>query len=426
MNAASPTSPAATGAPTASAPTGASTGASTVRPARVATLFGPGAVEMIVFACSLLTGPILSRALDDDGRGSLAAVLVPTQLVGWALALGVPYASAMMTRRVERRALLDGAWGIAILIGIPAAGVLYATAPWLLADHPAVALDWYRIGLIGTVLSMPAATAMQLRLMASGATWGLSAAKSAHLLANSVLVTVLAVIGRLTLSTALASWLLCYLASRIVVLLAMDAFVRGRPQLQLMGRQLVLGRAQAVVTIANISLGRIDQVFLAFAVPSAELGRYAVAATAAQVSLPLARGFADVVLPDAFARDGEDISRRAIPLVLACSTLIGAASAVAAPFVIPALFGAQFAGSVQLLWLLIPGQVAFNTAWVISAKHLGAGTPGVAARAIGGAALLNAVALPFGVGAFGAAGAAALTSVCQAVYLAGLWWGARR
>ena len=59
---------------------------------------------------------------------------------------------------------------------------------------------------------------MQLRLMASGATWGLSAAKSAHLLANSVLVTVLAVIGRLTLSTALASWLLCYLASRIVVL----------------------------------------------------------------------------------------------------------------------------------------------------------------------------------------------------------------
>jgi O-antigen/teichoic acid export membrane protein len=397
--------------------------ASTLRPARLSTLFGPGMVETFVFACSLLTGPLLSRALGDDGRGTLAAVLVPTQLVGWALALGVPYASAMLVRQFDRYTLLSGSWGIAMLIGMPVVGALYVTAPALLADHPGLAVDWYRVGLAGALLGIPAATAVQLRLMATGATWGLSAARSAHLLANSILVTGLALVDRLTLTNALASWLLAYVVSRVAILIALDGWIRRIPPLGLMSRQLALGRAQAIVTVASISLGRIDQVALAVLAPSAELGQYAVAATAAQVSLPLARGFADVVLPDVFAGHDEGLTGRAIGLVLAISTVIGAASAATAPVLIPALFGAEFEQSVRLLWLLIPGQVAFNAAWVMSARHLGAGTAGVAARAIGVAATVNALALPLAVASFGAAGAATLTSLCQALYLAGVWHG---
>lgn len=393
------------------------------RPARVSTLFGPGTVETFVFALSLLTGPVLSRALGDDGRGTLAAVLVPTQLFAWAIVLGVPYASAMLVRRVERSTLLDGAWGIAILVGTPVSALLYLTAPALLAGHPLAAVDWYRFGLIGSWLSIPAGTALQLRLMTTGATWGLSTAKSVHLIVNSVAVVALATAGRLTLESALAAWLLSYLGSRLLIVALLHGRPHGLPVTTVMRDQLVMGRAQALVTVATISLGRIDQVFLSFLVPSSRLGVYAVAATAAQVSLPLARGFADVVLPDAFARPDQDISGKATALVLAISALLGAASAAAAPWLIPALFGAAFTASVPLLWLLIPGQVLFNTAWVISAKHLGTGRPGVAARAIGLAAALNVVAITPAVHVFGAAGAAVLTSVCQAVFLAGVWRG---
>jgi O-antigen/teichoic acid export membrane protein len=187
--------------------------------------------------------------------------------------------------------------------------------------------------------------------------------------------------------------------------------------------QLLIGRSQAVLTVATISLGRIDQVFLSFLGSARELGVYVVAATAAQVSLPMARGFADVVLPDVFARPGEDISPRATALVFAISATIGAASAAVAPWLVPALFGEPFRDSVPLLWLLIPGQVLFNTAWVISARHLGGGSPRVAARAIAIAATVNLVLIAPAVAAFGPEGAAVLTSACQALYLAGVWIG---
>ncbi len=383
-------------------------------------------VETLVFALSMVTGPLLSRALGDAGRGTLAAVLVPTQLAGWALALGVPYASAMLSRRFGRNELIDAAWGVAAVIGIPVGLALFVLGPALLDGHPAEALSWYRIGIIGTLLGMPVATLNQLWLMRRGATWVLSAAKSSHLLLNVAAVVALAVAGRLTLGTALASWLLAYLLSRSAIVVALRGWPRHRPKATVLREQLRLGRVESVVTVASISLGRIDQVFLAFLVPRASLGQYAVAATAAQVSLPLARAFADVVLPDVFNRPGRHIAGRATALVLVVSTAIGALSALSAPWVVPALFGEAFEPAVSLLWLLIPGQVLYNTAWVISARFLGAGRPGVAARAIGIAAVVNAVALWPAIAAAGTAGAAMLTSVCQGLYLLVLWLGLRR
>lgn len=393
----------------------------TARPARLSTLVGPGSVETIVFALSLLTGPVLSRALGDEGRGSLAAVLVPTQLVWWGLALGVPYASGMLINRFGRRELLDGSWGIVALAGLPICAVLFVGAPWLLSSHPDQTVGWFRFGLVAVLVAIPAGTAVQLRLMQRGASWGLSTVKSLHLVINTIAVVALALAGRLTLATALASWLVSFLASRLLLLATFDAWPRARPNVAIMRAQLSTGRAHGVATMATILLGRIDQVFLSVFGTSAELGVYVVAATAAQVSLPLARGFADVVLPDAFARPGADISGRATALVFAISAAIGLSSAAVAPWLIPALFGGEFSASVALLWLLIPGQVLFNTGWVISARHLGSGRPGVAARAMAVAALLNLVAIVPVIATWGPHGAAALTSICQAIFLTAVW-----
>ncbi len=301
-----------------------------------------------------MTGPVLSRALGDAGRGDLAAVLVPTQLAGWGLVLGVPYASAMLIRRYSRPTLVNGSWAIAAVIGIPACAVLYVIAPLLLAGHPDSTVGWFRFGLVGTALGIPAMTVLHLRLITKGASAGLSAARSMHLLANSALVVALAVGGRLTLWSALASWLTSYVVSRIVILTALRAWPSGVATRVTVRDQLMVGRAHAVVTVATISLGRIDQVFLSLLGTSSELGLYAVAATAAQLSLPLARGFADVVLPDVFARPGDDISRRATALIFGISAMIGLGSAAIAPWFIPALFGEDFSDSVPLVVVVDP------------------------------------------------------------------------
>lgn len=387
---------------------------------------GPGTVESLIFALSIVTGPLLSRTLGDAGRGDLAAVLVPTQLVGWGIVLGVPYASAMLVKRHPRSELLDGAWALTAIIALPVCTALFFLAPAMLDDHPPATVAWFRVGLVGSALAIPAATALHLRLITRGASAGLSAVRSIHLVANSLVVVGLAVIDRLTLRAALAAWILSYVAARVAVIVGERAWPRARPFPAIVRDQLLLGRSQAVLTVATISLGRIDQVVLSFLGSAKQLGIYVVAATAAQVSLPMARGFADVVLPDVFARPGKDISGRATAMVFGISATIGVASAASAPWLVPALFGEPFRDSVPLLWLLIPGQVLFNTAWVISARHLGGGSPRVAARAISLAAAVNLVFIGPTVSAFGPEGAAILTSACQALYLAGVWAGRSR
>ncbi len=396
--------------------------ATTARPPTVRRLLGPGAVETAIFALSLLTGPVVSRALGEEGRGSLAAVLVPTQLAGWVLLLGVPYGSSMLVRRADRHALLDGSWRIALLIATPICVVGWVVAPGLLADHPALTVGWFRAGLVGAVLSIPTMTAVQLSLMNHGASWRYALARGVHLVGYSVAVVAVAVMSDLTLGRALGCWIGAYLLSRVGLVVAFGAWPRGWGSTALVFDQLRIGRVQALITVATTSLGRIDQVFMAVISTSAELGAYAIAATAVQVSLPLAKGLADAVMPDAFEGTDGALFERAISVAFGSSLLVGGLTAAAAPWLLPRVFGAEFSSSVRLLWLLVPGQILFNTAWVVSARHLGGGRPGVAAKAIVAAAALNVVLIVPALRLLGPEGAAALTSACQAVFLVGVWF----
>ncbi len=394
----------------------------TSRPPTLGRLLGPGAVETAIFALSLLTGPVVSRALGEDGRGSLAAVLVPTQLVGWVLLLGVPYGSSMLIRRADRQALLDGAWRVALLIATPICAVLWLLAPSLLGGHPTLTVGWFRAGLVGAVLSIPTMTAVHLGLMRHGASWKYALARGVHLVGYSVAVVAFALAGDLSLGRALGCWIGAYLVSRLGLVVAFGAWPRGWGTTSLVLEQLRIGRAQAVIAVATTSLGRIDQVFMAVISTSAELGAYAIAATAVQISLPIAKGLADAVTPAAFARDDGALFERAVSVAFLSSLAVGGLTAALAPWLLPTVFGDDFSSSVRLLWLLVPGQILYNTAWVVSARHLGSGRPGVAAKAIVAAATLNVALIVPAVSVLGPEGAAGLTSVCQAVFLIGVWF----
>ena len=377
----------------------------------------PGAIETGVFALSLLTGPLLSRSLGDDGRGSLAAVLVPLQILGWALLLGVPYASAMLTRSISRRKLIDGAWGIAFGVVAPICGLLFFLAPTLLEGQPSSTINWFRIGLFGVVLGVPAATALQIRLITRGPTVAFSLAKSLHLLSYSAAVVVLAVSGRLSLVSALAAWILSFVLAPLVVLLSLGATPHSQPDSALARRLLTGGRMKAVATLATVLLGRIDQVVLSVLASPTELGHYAVAATAAQVSLPFSKGLADFALPRAFRQGDSAVVDRVVGVTFGLSAFIGIVSAVLAPWLIPAVFGEPFEASVPLLLLLLPGQVLFNTGWVVSAQLDGRGRSDRAASGLVAAAAFNLVAVGPAIKLAGPSGAAVLTTLSQALFL---------
>ena len=382
---------------------------------------GPGVIETAVFAGSLVTGPLLGHALGDEGRGSLAAVLVPVQLLGWGLVLGVPYASAMLSRRVERRDLFAGAWAIVATIVLPVCLGAALVAPRLLADQPELTVGWFRFGLIGVLLVMPAGVALQLRLVERGATWTHAVAKNLYLVGYTVSVVGLAVLDRLTLASALAAWLVSYTAAPAVLLLTWRAWPTVRARWPVSRELLSVGRSEALANVATISLGRLDQFFLALMATSAELGLYAVAATAAMVSLPMAKGVADVIFPEAFNGMAPHMVDRVVAVTFAVSTGVAVLSAIVAPWLLPWLFGDDFSGSVSLLWLMLPGQVLFNTGWVLGASLRGIGRANDVASALGAAALVNLLGLGPVIAVFGPHGAAGLTSLCQAIFFAVVW-----
>jgi O-antigen/teichoic acid export membrane protein len=380
-------------------------------------LLGLGAIEFTVFSMSLLTGPILSRHLGDDGRGVMAAVVVPVQLLAWVVHLGVPYGSSLLTSRFERRALVEGAWSLALLLAAPLCVVLAFAGPAGLGlGDPAS--TWFRVGLVAVVLATPAGTAMYLYLIERGGSWRYSVLKSSDLITYSVIVVALAVLGQLTIGTALAAWIIPFVLSRLAILTLLRAAPGGWASSRLVAEQLRGGRAHAGVTLATVSLGRVDQVVLAVMATSAELGHYAVAATAAQLSLPLAKAAADIVLPEGYSAPGATkLVDRTVTLVLGVSATVAALAALTAPWLLPAVFGDDFESSVPLLWCLLPGQVLFNAAWVISARHLGERRAGVAAWALGSAAVANALLLVPAIALGGPLGAALVTTLCQGLFL---------
>lgn len=384
------------------------------------TFLGPGITETAIFGLSVLTGPLVSRALGDAGRGDFAAVVVPVQLLGWALWLGVPYAASMLVRDITRRRLIDSTWRIALFLLAPIAALGWLAAPALLHDHPDSAVTWFRIGMLTVVLGLPSAAAVQLRLISTGATWRTSLAQSLYLVIYTVAVVALAATDRLTLTTALASWVGGLAVSQLVLLAVYHGTPRGLGDTATVRRQLLTGRPHWVLVVSSISVGRLDQVFLSVLSTSATLGHYAVAATCAQLSLPVANGIANVVLPDAFARGDTGIHTRGVRLVIALSVGLTAITALTAPWVLPAVFGDDFDASVTLLFWMLPGQILYNTAWVLSAHHLGTGRAADAARSIATAAIVNAALLAPAITWFGAPGAAVLTSVCQGLYLVGV------
>jgi O-antigen/teichoic acid export membrane protein len=91
---------------------------------------------LLVYGLSAITGPLLARALGPAGRGDLAAVLVPSELVGWALLCGLPMAAMYYADEYPHRQLVVGAWAYAVAAG----GIVVAIGWWLvpryLHGHP--------------------------------------------------------------------------------------------------------------------------------------------------------------------------------------------------------------------------------------------------------------------------------------------------
>jgi O-antigen/teichoic acid export membrane protein len=180
------------------------------------------------------------------------------------------------------------------------------------------------------------------------------------------------------------------------------------------------GEIGAVLSLLNL---RLDFVLLDVFVGTAVVGTYAVASKFAELVrlVPVAITY---VLYPRFSRETQEQATAGTRRLLLPATGLSAACAVvlalAAPFVLPVLYGARFDAAVGLAQLLLVGLSVEGAAGVISAFLYGVGRPGLNSIAMGAGVVLTVILDLLLVPQWGATGAAIASTVAYLVTTAAL------
>lgn len=387
---------------------------------------------LAVYALSLLTSPLLARALGADGRGSLAAVLRPTELVGWLLMFGVPAATAYHARDAARRELQATSWALTFAAGIPLVVVMWPFVPTFLRNHPPETVAWFRWSLVAALLVLPFQNTYEY-LRGQGANRRFNFYRSLPIVVSTLLIVALYADGSLTLRRALAANVGANLAVPLWVMFCERALIVRMwryLRLDLARKQLHYGSRVWLGTLSNLVLARFDQLLMVGLVSPPQLGLYAVAATGAMVTLPIAQGVGYALFPVLRAEPDDALRRerigQALRWVTVSSVGLCAVLGLIAPIVLPAVMGEEFRAAVTAFLLLLPGQICWNVGQVYKVQLEADDRPGVASVALAVGAAITLATVPFAVRWYGIEGAAAVTSFTQLLFLVLCWRAARR
>lgn len=351
---------------------------------------------MVLPITSIVTGPILARALGPDGRGLMAAVLAPIFITKAVASTALPHAATYAVAKLGHgpRSVALRASMLATCYGLLAAGVLWLLAPTLLSQSPE------GVGLLRTaVWALPV-------LMIAMALHGVVNGERRFELANAervsaavsrlVLLGGLALAGLLTVSVAVWTNLATTALAALVLLPAILRPIGARTPTAT-GRSLTrelavygaLGWGGIVATLVNY---RFDQAVLAMFVDARQIGYYAVAVSLTQ--LPATLGATrSIFFAEASHRRDLTIVRRATSSVILVSVVV---VAIGLPLVEPTirlLFGADFAPATPLAQVLLIGTIPFVAEQILAVGLLSAGRPGRQSVGQATAAVLTIVGL---------------------------------
>ena len=359
-----------------------------------------------------LGGIIVARALGPGLRGDYAAVTawfgVTTMVGGMGQPAALVYYVAHDPGRARGYVATSRAMMLVTGSAALAGGMLLA--PLLVHGNPGLTGD-YRIVFATSILSFVGAS-YTFSLQARSLRWW----NTVRVSQPAVSLVCLVVLWRLRLLTLTAA--LIVLTGTTLIQLCW-AYYRcrsadlapGRAQARLVKPLAWYGLAQiAALTPATVNTS-LDQLVLSQAVPSAVLGRYAIAVTCTMLPIPLVSAIGNVAFPRLAARVRVDgLAGRVQWLGIWGSGCASAAMLVpldlVAPWVIPVVFGHGYAGAVPLMWALTPSGVFLACNQVTGDVLRGRKRPLVVARAEGLAAVFTVlllIALLPVVGVYGAA-----------------------
>ncbi|WP_238421080.1 lipopolysaccharide biosynthesis protein [Gordonia sp. 'Campus'] len=377
--------------------------------------------NLMPLLASLITAPLLARALGAEGRGLVAAATAPLLVATAALTLGMPEAvTYFVARRVRTiRSLL---FGICVMCVVgPIGSVLIASISGMLAGaHPDIRGLMSMVGLMLT----PALIVLVVR--------GYARAEQAWLLVafDQCIASVFRVgaLGALLASGSLtvtsAAWVLG-IGNFIGGFAYLGLFWTRRSRSALPPTPLPVrthvtqltrfGMGAWIGSAAGVILARLDQVLFLPLSSAQELGIYVVAVSLADMVRTFNTAVRDVVFSVQSAKNDDESLGRAARLSTIITTAVGLAAVLMALWAVPLAFGSEFSSVTAVLAVILVGTIVGNPGSVAAAGMTARGRPVLRSIAILSSVILNVVLLVVLLPRMGAMGAAIASMIANGV-----------
>ena len=321
----------------------------------------------LTFGASIVTARLLGPTL----RGDLAVMIALPSLIAATSLMGGDSANLALAGRsadahasIVRISLLHAA-AVGLLVTVPLVALGIVWEPVRLGLEPAA----FQVALVLTpflVLVMLLGAAEAGRRRATLVAW-LTVAAAATWLLGAIAAAILG-IGEP------AGVFLIFLAAQLVLTggllgVAWPGTIRTRAIS--VGEYVAFALRANLSTVALLILLRIDVPLIQVMAGPAQVGLYSIAVPIAESLLLLSTVVSLVLVPASAAGDvdhGRAVTIARLSLLAAAA--VGVALAVLAPVGIPLVFGERFAGSVPILWALLPGLILFTAGRTLQAHLL--------------------------------------------------------
>jgi len=374
---------------------------------------------------------LVARALGPEGRGVYALFLLSASITQAVLSLGLGVAAIYyLGKRTYTLSRIVANSQQVMLASVFVSGLLVLLA-WPVLGGPLADRDvpyWAFAFAVPLFLNYNVLTAV---LQGSSRFLAMNAVIIVQPLVLLALLAAGAALGDIDTTAAVLFWCGATLAATVLAL-----GLLGAPALRellrvdwaSMREQVSFGMQGQVGNLIQLLNYRLDQFFVLLFVSTAGVGIYAVAVTMSQSVWFVANAVAAVLLPRLTAAEAGDAARTT-PLVCRNTLLVSALGAVGlgavSPWLVEALFGADFGDALApLLWLL-PGTVALAGSKILASYIFSQGRPLVNSAITAVALVVTLVADVVLIPAFDVTGAAAASSLAYGVHFALSLWAYR-
>ena len=303
---------------------------------------------------------IQSRFLDPSGRGRFVLVVLTVTILARLLGqFGVAVTS--LSRKGELHPLVRRGLAWTLVLGLAGAGLILVAGA--LIDS---------FGLRLAAIAAPALVPNILNACLSGVLlgnarirlWNYIQVLPPLLTLGGMLVVIVGLGGRV--DAAVAVWTLSYFVTSAFALVATRDLwlpLRHAPLFDGPARAIVrLGCGMGIVQIVNLIGYRVELFVLDHFKGLASVGIYSIGMQAAEAIWLIPAAMASAITAPVVHDTSEGAARlirQACAKSLLYTSAVAVAVGVAAPFVIPPLFGEDFRGAARPLALLLPGVVAY-------------------------------------------------------------------